>query len=74
MIPVFPGTNCEYDSAGGDGRRRCDAEIFVIRNRTAAEIAHRVERFEQLEDAVRAAQMALCPRRLLRRRRAGRLR
>lgn len=38
FIPVFPGTNCEYDTARAFERAGAEADIFVIRNRTAAEI------------------------------------
>lgn len=45
LIPVFPGTNCEYDSA----KAMCDAgahpEIFVINNKTAENVARSVEKF-----------------------------
>ena len=36
LIPVFPGTNCEYDSAKAMIDAGAEAEIFVIRNLTAA--------------------------------------
>ena len=32
LIPVFPGTNCEYDSAKVFYEAGADAEIFVINN------------------------------------------
>ena len=38
FIPVFPGTNCEYDTARAFERAGAEADIFVIRNRSAAEI------------------------------------
>ena len=38
FIPVFPGTNCEYDTARAFERAGAEADIFVIRNRTSAEI------------------------------------
>lgn len=38
FIPVFPGTNCEYDTARAFERAGALADIFVIRNRSAAEI------------------------------------
>ena len=34
LIPVFPGTNCEYDSAKAVREAGAEAEIFVINNRT----------------------------------------
>ena len=34
LIPVFPGTNCEYDSARAVSLAGGDPELLVIRNRT----------------------------------------
>ncbi len=45
LIPVFPGTNCEYDSAKYAERAGAEAEIFVINNLTSAGIAKSVEDF-----------------------------
>ncbi len=45
LIPVFPGTNCEYDSAKAMEDAGAEAEIFVIRNLTADAIASSVEDF-----------------------------
>ena len=45
LIPVFPGTNCEYDSARAMTDAGAEAEIFVVRNRTPDEIARSVEEF-----------------------------
>ena len=45
LIPVFPGTNCEYDSARAVMRAGLDAEILVIRNQSAAEVAESANRF-----------------------------
>ena len=45
LIPVFPGTNCEYDSAKAMEDAGAEAEIFVIRNLTADAIAESVEQF-----------------------------
>ena len=43
LIPVFPGTNCEYDSARAMMNAGADAEIAVIRNLTADDVARSVE-------------------------------
>ncbi len=43
LIPVFPGTNCEYDSARAMMRAGADAEIVVIRNLTAEDVTRSVE-------------------------------
>ena len=45
LIPVFPGTNCEYDSARAMMNAGADAEIAVIRNLTAADVQRSVEDF-----------------------------
>ena len=38
LIPVFPGTNCEWDTARAYEKAGAEAEIYVIRNRTPEEI------------------------------------
>ena len=43
LIPVFPGTNCEYDSARAVERAGAEPEIVVIRNLTADDVARSVE-------------------------------
>ena len=43
LIPVFPGTNCEYDSARAMERAGADPDIVVIRNLTADDVARSVE-------------------------------
>ena len=45
LIPVFPGTNCEYDSAKVFKRAGADTEIFVVNNLSSAGIAESVESF-----------------------------
>ena len=39
LIPVFPGSNCEYDTAKQFEKSGADAEIFVIRNLTPESIS-----------------------------------
>ena len=58
LIPVFPGTNCEYDSARAMRDAGAEPEIFVIRNRSAEEIARSVDRFA---DSLRQSQMVFLP-------------
>ena len=43
LIPVFPGTNCEYDSARAVVAAGGEAEIVVIRNLTAEDVSRSVE-------------------------------
>jgi len=45
LIPVFPGTNCEYDSAKAVLDAGGEPEIFVIRNMSADAISRSVEDF-----------------------------
>ena len=45
LIPVFPGTNCEYDSAKAVENAGGEAEIFVINNLTADTLKKSVEDF-----------------------------
>ena len=47
LIPVFPGTNCEYDSAKAMRDAGAEPEIFVINNRSADKVAESVEKFAQ---------------------------
>ena len=58
LIPVFPGTNCEYDSAKAMTDAGADAEIFVIRNLTADAISASVEEFAA---KLKEAQMVFVP-------------
>ena len=58
LIPVFPGTNCEYDSARMVEDAGAKAEIFVIRNRSAEDIARSVEEFSGL---VKQSQIIFLP-------------
>ena len=47
LIPVFPGTNCEYDSARAVMAAGGEAEIVVIRNLSADDVARSVETVAQ---------------------------
>ncbi len=47
LIPVFPGTNCEFDSARAVMAAGGEAEIVVIRNLTADDVARSVETVSQ---------------------------
>ena len=52
LIPVFPGTNCEYDSARAVERAGAEPEIFVVRNLTADAVAESVDAFsKKVKDA-----------------------
>ena len=43
LIPVFPGTNCEFDSARAVMAAGAEADIAVIRNLTADDVARSIE-------------------------------
>jgi phosphoribosylformylglycinamidine synthase len=45
FIPVFPGTNCEYDSAKAFERAGAEVTTVVFRNQDAAGIRDSVDRF-----------------------------
>ncbi|MDR0438619.1 MAG: phosphoribosylformylglycinamidine synthase [Methanocalculaceae archaeon] len=44
LIPVFPGTNCEYDSAKAVTRAGAIPEIVIINNMTARDVTESVDR------------------------------
>lgn len=48
LIPVFPGTNGEYDMADAFNRNGGEAEIFVIRNLNAQAMEESVAKFAEL--------------------------
>ena len=58
LIPVFPGTNCEYDTARAMEDAGAKARIYVIHNLSAAGIARSVEEFAKL---VEESQMVFIP-------------
>lgn len=43
FIPVFPGTNCEYDTARAFEKAGAVADVFVVKNLTPAEIEESIE-------------------------------
>ena len=45
LIPVFPGTNCEFDTAKAFEDAGAEADIFVIKNLTASDVSRSVEEF-----------------------------
>ena len=58
FIPVFPGTNCEYDSAAAFERAGATPVIKVFRNRNAEDIRDSVEVFTK---AIDEAQIVMFP-------------
>ena len=58
LIPVFPGTNCEYDSARAVADAGAEPEIFVIKNMSADAISRSVEEFS---NKIRESQIIFIP-------------
>ena len=58
FIPVFPGTNCEYDSAKAFERAGADVITKVFKNMTAEDIRESVDVFEK---AIAQAQIIMFP-------------
>ncbi len=58
IIPVFPGTNCEYDTAKAFARAGADPEILVIRNLTPADVTASCE---ALVKAIGESQIVMLP-------------
>ena len=58
IIPVFPGTNCEYDTARAFRRAGGDPHVLVLRNLTPADVA---ESCEALVREIDQAQILMLP-------------
>lgn len=58
LIPAFPGTNCEYDSAKAMRDAGAEPEIIVINNLTADGIQSSIDRFA---NELKSAQMIFIP-------------
>ena len=58
FIPVFPGTNCEYDSRKAFERAGAHVETRVFKNMTANQIRESVEEFER---TINQAQIIMFP-------------
>ena len=58
LIPVFPGTNCEYDTARALERAGAEPEILVIRNLTPSDVE---ESLERMAAAIARSQMLVFP-------------
>ncbi|MFV0497086.1 MAG: phosphoribosylformylglycinamidine synthase [Candidatus Fimivivens sp.] len=48
LLPVFAGTNCEYDTARAFERAGADTETFIVQNLSASDIEHSAKKFECL--------------------------
>ena len=58
LIPAFPGTNCEFDSAKAVSDAGAEPEIIVIKNLTSSAIQSSVEEFAT---KLKTAQMVFIP-------------
>ncbi len=58
FIPVFPGTNCEYDSARAFERAGADTDVVVLNNMDAEGIRESVDAFSR---SIAKAQIVMFP-------------
>ena len=58
VIPVFPGTNCEYDSKRAFEKAGAKVQLVVIRNKTEEDIKISVN---ELTKAIKKAQIMMLP-------------
>ena len=58
LIPVFPGTNCEYDTARVFERAGARPQTFIVRNLSAAAMENSITTFAAM---VRQAQIIMIP-------------
>lgn len=58
LIPVFPGTNCEYDTARQFEKAGAEAEIFVVRNLSEQAIKESVD---AMEKKIKQSQIVMLP-------------
>ena len=58
VIPVFPGTNCEYDSKRAFEKAGARVRLVLIRNKTEQDILDSVN---ELEEAIKESQIMMLP-------------
>ncbi|NMM61330.1 phosphoribosylformylglycinamidine synthase [Clostridium sp. P21] len=58
FIPVFPGTNCEYDSARAFKKAGADVEVMVLKNLSGKDIEKSID---YMEKAIKASQIVMLP-------------
>ena len=58
VIPVFPGTNCEYDSKRAFEKAGAKVQLVLIRNKTEEAIKESVD---ELEAAIKTANIVMIP-------------
>ena len=58
VIPVFPGTNCEYDSKRAFERAGAKVRLVLIRNKTTEDIINSID---ELTEAINESQIMMLP-------------
>ena len=58
VIPVFPGTNCEYDSARAFKKAGAQVEMVLVRNKTQEMLNNSID---ELEAAIKRANIVMLP-------------
>ena len=58
VIPVFPGTNCEYDSKRAFEKAGATVQLVLIRNKTESMLK---ESIDELEAAIKSANIVMIP-------------
>ncbi|WP_346677160.1 phosphoribosylformylglycinamidine synthase subunit PurQ [Erysipelatoclostridium sp. An173] len=58
VIPVFPGTNCEYDSARAFKKAGAQVEMVLVRNKTQEMLNDSID---ELEAAIKRANIVMLP-------------
>ena len=56
FVPVFPGTNCEYDTAKAFEMAGAEADVFVFRNATSIEVENSIE---EIVKRIKTSQMIM---------------
>ena len=58
FIPVFPGTNCEVDTARAFEKAGADAELLIVKNLKPSDIEDTIAKMEQ---SIKSSQMIMFP-------------
>jgi len=58
LIPVFPGTNCEYDSARAFNKAGAEVETYVFKNLSAKDINNSIEDMVRI---IKSSQIIMLP-------------
>ena len=58
FIPVFPGTNCEVDTARAFEKAGAEVEMLIVKNLTQQGIEETIDRMEQI---IKTSQMIMLP-------------